>query len=160
MRTRLRLKEILAGILCIIALVLWYERSPLGSWLEVKRHEQEVYYLEQEVKILERQAKENLDATELQEWAMHLMTQRRSKFTRGDTYYGTNFYSSTNFPSGLKKIDHFRGEMRIYTDDRHVIISGHGKGGPHLVVGSPSFPPLTNGSVIQWKPGIYFRWFP
>ena len=140
MRARRQLLVILAGILCLVALAMWYPW--FKPWIDLKA--------------LERQAQRNLDATELQRWAMNLIAQHPSEITSFDQYYGTNFYSSTNFPSGLRKIDLFSHGMNILANNRDVAIFGMGKGGPFLKVGAPSLTAPTNQTFIQWKPGIYF----
>jgi hypothetical protein len=135
---------ILAGVLCVAALVLWFGRSPLRPWLELKE--------------LERQAKKNVDVTELRQWAMNLIARHSGEITHWDEYYGTNFYSGTNFPSGLRKIGCFSHGMHILTTDwgPDVAIFGMTKGGPFLQVGALSLAAPTNHTFVQWEPGIYF----
>ena len=140
MRARRQLLVILTGILCLVVLTMWYPW--FKPWIDLKA--------------LQRQAQRNLDATELQRWAMNLIAQHPSEFTSFDQYYGTNFYSSTNFPSGLRKIDLFSHGMNILVNNRDVAIFGMEKGGPFLKVGTPSLTAPTNQTFIQWKSGIYF----
>lgn len=140
MKARRQLLGVLAGMLCLIALAMWFPW--FKPWMDLKA--------------LERQTKSNLDATELQQWAMIRIANHPSEITSFDQYYGTNYYSSTNFPSGLRKIDLFNHGMNILTHNRDVAIFGMRKGGPFLKVGAPSLTAPTNQTFIQWKPGIYF----
>jgi hypothetical protein len=87
---------------------------------------------------------------------MNLIAQHPSPITSFDQYFGRNFYRSTNFPSGLRKIDLFSQGVNILTDNRDIAIFGMGKGGPFLKVGALSLPAPTNQTFIQWKPEIYF----
>ena len=139
MKARRQLLGILAGILCLIALAMWFPW--FKPWIDLKA--------------LERQAKRNLDATELQQWAMNMIAKHPSETTSFAQCYGTNYYSSTNFPSGLRKIDLFSHGLNILTNKRDVAIFGMGKGGPFLQVGAPSLAAPTNQTFIQWKPGIF-----
>lgn len=142
MRTRRSLIRIFVGVLCGLALVFCALR--LGPWFKLWR----------DFKNLERQATGNLDPVELQEWAMNLFARDQGHW---HDYVGTNFYSSTNFPSGLRKIGLFSHGMHIITDYNHVKIIDDKKGGsnPHLEIGSPSYTPQSRVTFIQWKPGIY-----
>jgi hypothetical protein len=135
---------ILAGVLGVAALALWYARSPLRPWLELRT--------------LERQAKRNVNATELRQWAMNLIAQHSGEITHWDEYYGADFYSTTNFPAGLRKIGCFSSGMHILTSDRgpDVAIFGMTKVGPFLKVGALSLAAPTNQTFVQWEPGIYF----
>ncbi|MDB6108987.1 MAG: hypothetical protein JWR69_737 [Pedosphaera sp.] len=135
---------ILAVILCPIALLVIYVRSPLRPWLELK--------------ILERQVKKNVEPMELQRWATNLLAQYSGTTTHFLDYYGGNFSEGTNFPSGLKKVGEYDHGMHILTGDPSVAIFGMSKGEPFLVVGAPSLATPTNGTrtIIPWRPGIYF----
>jgi len=135
---------ILAVLLCTVALLLWYARSPLRPWLKLKT--------------FEHQVKKNVDPMELQQWATNLIAQHSGEIEHRDEYYGKKFDDGTNFPLGLKKVGGFRHGMHIFTDERQssVGIFGMGNGGPFLKVGSSSLAAPTNQTFIPWKPGIYF----
>ena len=135
---------ILAVLLCTVALLLWYARSPLRPWLKLKT--------------FEHQVKKNVDPMELQQWATNLIAQYAGEIEHRDEYYGKKFDDGTNFPLGLKKVGGFRHGMHIFTDERQssVGIFGMGNGGPFLKVGSSSLAAPTNQTFIPWKPGIYF----
>lgn len=131
--------KIIGGILCFFSLALWFPW--FLPWINLR--------------VLEYQVKSNLDATELQQWAMCLIAKYPSEINSHE-FYDPTYCNSTNLPSGLWKIYLFSDYMDIYTDHRSVAIFGSGKGGPFLKVGAPSLPAPTNQPFIQWKPGIYF----
>lgn len=135
---------ILAVLLCIVALLLWYARSPLRPWLELVS--------------FERQVKKHVDPMELQQWATNLIAQHSGEMEHRDEYSDKKFNDGTNFPLGLKKVGCFRQGMYIFTDERQrsVGVFGMGDGGPFLKVGSSSLAAPTNQTFILWKPGIYF----
>jgi hypothetical protein len=148
MRTRRALMGSVAGILCVVALGVWWVLSPLGPWVNA--------WLD--VKKLERQAKRNVNPAELEQWATNLLARHWTEHQRWEEYYGSNFYNGTNFPSGLRKIGCFSDGMLILIDtqQRAVTIWGMRVGGPWLTLGAPSSVAATNHAVIEWKPGIYF----
>jgi len=137
-----RKKVILAIFLWIFAFLIIGVRSPLWPWWKLKN--------------FERQVKRNIDPMELQQWVTNLSAQHS-----GETwlnYYGTNFFDSTNFPTGFKKVRNYRNGMRILMggSEPSIAIFGGFKGGPFLVLESPLLAARTNQTVIPWKPGIYF----
>ena len=155
------LMRILAGTLCIIAFAVWYFQSALRARAVARQEAAWRADAWRELKNLERQAKQNLNPAELQQWATNLLVRHWAQHQRWEQYYGTNFCSSTNFPSGLRKIGCFTNgiTLLIDTQQRDVAIFGMTKGGPFVNVGAPSLvvpTNQTNQTVIQWTPGIYF----
>ena len=134
----------LATLLCTVALLLWCDRSPLSSWVELKT--------------FEHQMKVNVDPMELQQWATNLIAKRSGQIRQGVQSYGKDFHDSPYFPSGLKKVGWFRDGIELYAGgaDPSVAIFALTKGGPFIVVGAPSFVYSNNMMFILWKPGIYF----
>ncbi|MEO6036624.1 MAG: hypothetical protein ABIQ35_15345 [Verrucomicrobiota bacterium] len=125
-----RKKVILFTILgCFVMFLLL--KSPLFPWLSFKN--------------LEWQVKRNIDPTELQQWATHLLAQF-------DNYQDFN---GTNMPPGLKKVKGFGHDVEIHKGWRqgNVIVFGRTKDGPSLEVGPPT---SVNTNFVPWKPGIYF----
>ena len=154
----LRMK-ILAGILCVVACVVWYFNSELRALAIARKEAAWRAAAWRDLNNLERQAKENLNPAELQQWATNLLVRHWAQHQRWEQYHGTNFYSSTNFPSGLRKIACFTNgiTLLIDTQQRNVRIFTMTKGGrPCIKVGAPSLAAPTNQAVIQWTPGIYF----
>ena len=144
MRARRYLTRFLAALLCTVALLLWYARSPLRSWVELKA--------------FEHQMKANVDPMELQQWATNWIAMWSGQTMHGVQYYGQNFHDNNYFPSGLKKVGWFSGGIQVYAggSDPSVTIFALTKGGPFVVVGAPSFVYSNNMTFILWKPGIYF----
>ena len=147
MITRRLLIWISVSIICAVALLLWCDRSPLLPWLELT--------------ILEHQVKGNIDSIELQQWASNLIAQHSVETSSQLQYSGRNFTENTNFPSGLKKVGRFGNGINILVGGpiAAVKIFDLSKGGPFMVVGSPSFiysNNLIDKTVIQWKPGVFF----
>jgi hypothetical protein len=138
-----RKKVILAVFLWCFALLIIYVRSPLEPWVNLK--------------VFEHQVKSNVNPIELQRWATNRLADRSSGDHPVD-YYGTNFSHNTNFPSGFNQIRNYKDGVHIYTGDKQesIRIFDSTIGGPILVVGSQSLAQPTNGTVILWKPGIYF----
>lgn len=151
--------RILAGILCVVAATVWYFNSALRARAIAWRTAASEAAAWREVKTLERQAKENLNPAELQQWATNLLARHSTERERSEQYHGTNFYSSTNFPPGLRKIGCFTNGFDLWIDawSGNVRISTRTKGGsPSINVGAPSLAAPTNRTFIEWTPGIYF----
>ncbi|MDB6023323.1 MAG: hypothetical protein JWQ04_3180 [Pedosphaera sp.] len=107
-------------------------RSPLFEWMSYKD--------------LERQVKRNIGPTELQQWATNLLANHA-----GDAFHHYQDFHGTNVPPELKRV---RGHgQRLEIHENAVWIFCGTKGGPFLVVGSPT---LVNTNFVPWKPGIYF----
>lgn len=162
-RKKSLMMKIVAGSLSIIALAVWYFNPALRARAIARQEAAWRAAAWRDLNNLERQAKHNLDPVELQSWATNLLVRHWAQHQRWEQYYGTNFYSSTNFPSGLRKIGCFTNGITILIDtqQRDVAIFGMTKGGPFVQVGAPSLAAPTNRTsihqtVIQWKPGIYF----
>ena len=157
-RKKSLLIRILAGTLCIIALAVWYFNPELRARAIARQEAAWRAAALQDLNNLERQAKENLNPAELQQWATNLLVRHWAQHQRWEQYYGTNFYTSTNFPPGLRKIGCFNDgiTLLIDTQQRHVAIFTMTKGGPSISVGAPSLAAPTNRIFIQWTPGIYF----
>ena len=157
-RKKSLLMRILAGTLCIIAFAVWYFQSALRARAVARQEAAWRADAWRELKNLERQAKENLNPAELQQWATNLLVRHWAQHQRWEQYYGTNFYSSTNFPSGLRKIGCFSDGITILIDtqQRDVAIFTMTKGGPSINAGAPTLAAPTNRTFIQWTPGIYF----
>ncbi len=146
-----RKKIILAVCLWCFVLVIIGFRSPLMPWLSLKS--------------LEWQVKRNIDPVELQQWATNRIAEDLSGAGYRVDHDGNPFvgYHGTNFPTGLQN-------LKIYREGMGVIIRGglvphvqifcqprqKASHYPFLIVGRSALSSPTNGTVIAWKPGIYF----
>jgi hypothetical protein len=134
---------ILAVFLWIVVLLIIYVRSPLPAWMSTRS--------------LVRQVTNNMDPAELQQWATNLLAHHSGEYSFDDSY-------DTNVPAGLKKVKGFDLIMRVFPE-RHDLLGAESpeiwifcgtKGGPFLVVGSPTLATPSNQNIIPWKPGMYF----
>jgi hypothetical protein len=132
MKTRInRYLAILILVLSIGVLVAWISNG-VNNWLSVRW--------------LQYQVKRNVNPVELQQWATNLLAQHR-----GDYYED---FEGTNVPAGVAKVQRYPA-VRIHGPG-NVIVFSDIKGGPFLVVGSPSDPTPASENIFPWRPGMYF----